>query len=584
MSLSINTNVSSLTVQRNLGRSGDDLARAVQRLSSGLRINSARDDAAGVGIGTRMTAQVNGLSQAVKNSNDGISLLQTAEGVLASLTENIQRVRVLAVQAANESNGPAERESIAAEVRQRLEEMDRVARQASFNGQKIFAQGGTSIGGDNAVRAVADGLRMGWLASAEKLILQEYGIKGDGASLQIDITTDSDGGGGYAAFVESAIGASPGGRGRNLRLSVDMANFTPPNLPNGGSGPVYNDRIIAHEMVHAVMARATNWNSLLNTSKWFTEGAAEFIHGADERLSGDIAGAAGANLDARIGAVVDEITSWSGGSVDYSAAYIATRYLHEKLKDEGFAAGLKDFMGYLNEGSAPTMDQALTHFFGGGYDQDALLAEIQADSGNGLSNGVMFVKNRMNLTNADTGAIGGRDADGGAVRTATGVMADLEGQYGDDALQGFRESWEKTSPGTSATRSASLQIGADVGQTSTLQLGAVGIQALGLSDVDVATDSFSASRAIVHLDEALDYLSGQRAMLGAQMARVESSISALQTAVETTSSSRSRVMDADYASETATMVRSKILREVGVAVAAQANADPRRVLTLLGAA
>jgi len=580
MALSINTNVSSLTVQRNLVRSGDDLARAVQRLASGLRINSARDDAAGLGISTRMTSQVNGLSQAEKNANDGISLLQTAEGVLGELTENIQRIRVLAVQAANESNGMAERESIAVEVRQRLEEIDRIARQSSFNGQKIFEQKGTSIGGDENIRAVADGLRMGWLSSAEKLVKEQYGIKGDGAEMNIDITGNTDGGGGYAAFVSYAIGASPGGRGRNLTMAVDMANFTPPNLPDGGSAPFYNDRIIAHEMVHAVMARATNWNSLVTTSQWFAEGAAEFIHGADERVAGDIAGAGGG--DAGIDAVVDEIASWSGGSIDYSAGYIGVRYLHDKLRSAGFSGGVKDFMVYLNDDSAPTMDDAMEHFFGSGYDQAAFFAEIQADSGNGLSNGVMFVKNKMDLTNADTGAIGGKDANGGAVRTAKNVVADLGAPYGDDVLEGFKESWEATTPGTTATRSSSLQIGSGVGETTSLQFGSISVEALGLSEVDVAASAFSASRAIVHLDEALDYISGQRATLGAQLARVESTTAALQSAVETTTASRSRVVDADYAAEMATLTRSRILREAGVSVAAQANADPRRVLTLLG--
>src|SRR5690606_18164536 len=464
MALSINTNVSSLNAQRNLVRSGNELSRALQRLSSGLRINSAKDDAAGLAISERMTSQIRGTSQAVRNANDGVSMLQTAEGALAELGENIQRIRVLAVQAANETNSDADRQAIAQEVKQRLAEIDRIGRQTTFNGQHIFAQGGSSIGGESAQRAVADGLRMGWLASAENMIAQHYGIKGDGAELQIDITSDSDGAGGYAAFVASSTGA-PDGRGTNLRLAIDMADFTPPNLPDGGNAPFYNDRVIAHEMVHAVMARATNWASLVSTSQWFVEGAAEFIHGADERVAADIATAAGATQDAKIATVVNDITSWSSSSADYSAAYIGTRYLHEKLKSEGFEGGIKDFMGYLNGSGAPTMDEALEHFFGGGYDQAAFFAELQSDSGNGLSNGVMFVKNRMNLTNADTGAIGGLDADGGAVRSAKDAVLDLDGLYGDDVLAGFKESWEKVAPGTSTTRTASLQIGANVGQT-----------------------------------------------------------------------------------------------------------------------
>lgn len=579
MALSINTNVAALNAQRNLSRSSNELSRALQRMSSGLRINTARDDAAGLAISERMTTQIRGTAQAIRNANDGASLLQTAEGALAELTENIQRIRVLAVQSANVTNSGADRLAIAQEVTQRLEEIDRIGRQTNFNGQPIFAQGGGSIGGDSSQRAVADGLRMGWLASAERLIEQAYGIKGDGAAMQIDITADSDGAGGVAAFVASMTGGA-NGRGTNLRLSVDMADFTPPNLPDGGTAPFYNDRVIAHEMAHAVMARATNWTSLVSTSTWFVEGAAEFIHGADERVAADIAAAAGANEDAKIAAVVNEIASWSSSSADYSAAYIGTRYLHEKLKDGGFGGGIKDFMLYLHGDSAPTMDQALENFFGTGYDQDAFIAELQADSGNGLSNGVMFVRNSMNLTNADTGAIGGLDADGGTAKSAKDAVLDLDGAYGDDVLAGFEETWESIAPEDAATRTASLQIGADVGQTLDVAIDSVGMKTLGLSEVDVST-AYGAMRSIIHLDEALDYVSDLRADLGAQLARLDSSVSVMQIGFETTQAARSRVLDADYAAETAALTRASVLRDAGVAMVAQANADPARVLSLL---
>jgi flagellin len=580
MSMSINTNVPALNAQRQLNRSTNDLSRSLQRLSSGLRINAASDDAAGLAISSRMTTQIRGNSQAIRNANDGISMLQTAEGSLASLSENIQRIRELAVQAANGSNGAPERQAITLEVNQRLAEIDRISKQTTFNSQNVFADNGTSIGGNNAQRAVADGLRMGWLSASEKMIKQYYGIEGDGAALQIDITKDTDGAGGVAAFVASS-GGGAGGRGTNLRMSIDMANFTPPNLPDGGTGPFYNDRIIAHEMVHAVMARATNWTSLATTSTWFVEGAAEFIHGADERVTADIAAAAGAG-DAKIDAVVDEIATWQLTSADYSAGYIGTRYLHDKLKNAGFSGGVKDFMVYLNGPSAPTMDQAMTHFFGGGYTQASFLTEIQADSGNGLSNGVMFVKNKMNLTNADTGAIGGLDADNGAIKNAANVVADLSGTYGDDVLAGFKETWEKTAPGGSSTRNAIMQVGYDVGQTVDVQVGAMGLVALGLTEVDVGTSSYTAQRSIIHLDDALEYVSKQRANLGAQLSRLESTVTALQVGVESTENSRSRILDTDYAAETAQLTRAQILQQTGTAITAQANALPSMVLALLG--
>lgn len=134
----INTNVMSLNAQRNLSTSGGALATALQRLSSGLRINSAKDDAAGLAIAERFTTQIRGLNQAARNANDGISLAQTGEGALAEITNNLQRIRELAVQSANSTNSVSDREALNQEVEQRLAEIERVASQTSFNGQKIL--------------------------------------------------------------------------------------------------------------------------------------------------------------------------------------------------------------------------------------------------------------------------------------------------------------------------------------------------------------------------------------------------------------------------------------------------------------
>ena len=134
----INTNISSLTSQRNLGMSQASLSTSMQRLSSGLRINSAKDDAAGLAISDRMTGQIKGMNQAVRNANDGISLAQTAEGSLGEIGNNLQRIRELAVQSANATNTAGDRASINAEVTQLKAEIDRVAITSSFNGNKLI--------------------------------------------------------------------------------------------------------------------------------------------------------------------------------------------------------------------------------------------------------------------------------------------------------------------------------------------------------------------------------------------------------------------------------------------------------------
>jgi len=138
MALIINSNIASLNAQRNLSSSQSDLSTAMQRLSSGLRINSAKDDAAGLGISDRMTAQIRGMNQAVRNANDGISLAQTAEGALAETTNCLQRMRELAVQSSNDTNSSNDRISLNAEFTQLIAEIGRIANDTSFNGEVLL--------------------------------------------------------------------------------------------------------------------------------------------------------------------------------------------------------------------------------------------------------------------------------------------------------------------------------------------------------------------------------------------------------------------------------------------------------------
>ena len=138
MAQSINTNIASINAQRNLETNSSSLQTSLQRLSSGLRINSAKDDAAGLSISDRMSAQIRGLNQAARNANDAISLAQTAEGAISSMSDNLQRLRELSVQSANSTNSASDRASIQAEVSQLIEEIDRVASVTDFNGIKLL--------------------------------------------------------------------------------------------------------------------------------------------------------------------------------------------------------------------------------------------------------------------------------------------------------------------------------------------------------------------------------------------------------------------------------------------------------------
>jgi flagellin len=150
----INTNMSSLIAQKNLSKSGMSLSTSMERLSSGLRINSAKDDAAGQAIANRMTAQIKGMAQAQRNANDGVSLVQTMEGGLSQINDNLQRIRELAVQAASDTNTAADRTSATTEIGERVAEIDRIAGSTKFNGTSLLSAASTlniQVGGNTTV-------------------------------------------------------------------------------------------------------------------------------------------------------------------------------------------------------------------------------------------------------------------------------------------------------------------------------------------------------------------------------------------------------------------------------------------------
>ena len=558
MAMQIQTNLAALFAQRSLGQTTNDTQRVIQRLGSGLRINGARDDAAGLAISERMTAQIRGNSQAVRNVNDGISMLQVADGAMGSLNGMIQRMRELAVQANNSTLSLSDKQALQGEVNQLLQGIDDVAAQTQFNGEKVFSQSISSLGGPANERAVVDGLKLGWLEESEKRIKQFYGIKGDGATLTVDLTF-TDGAGNVAASVSGTGGA--GGKVYNQKLNIDMADFTPPNLPDGGSAPFYNDRIIAHEMVHAVMGRTVNMTSM---PTWFLEGSAELIHGADERLKTDIA----INGQA---AVVNQIGgAWGSASIDYSSAYAATRYLHDKLKGLGVSGGLKGLMQNLAS-TGSNLDVALNAVTNGYYaSAAAFVTDWQA-------NGANFINNQMNLNNADTGAIGGLDADTGPEYTAKNIMTDRGSTYGDQVLEGFNLVFPTIATGTDQ-KQVELHIGASATDKVLTSFAAVNSSALGIKDLDLIN---LPSFAIVHLDQALDYVNRRRADAGASLARLEFTANQLNTSVENSSASRSRIRDADYAQETAALSRQQILQQSATAMLAQASQLPQLALQLL---
>lgn len=380
MALGINTNVASLSAQNQLGKSQSMNDQALQRLSSGLRINSAKDDAAGMAISTRFQSQISGLNVATRNANDGISLAQTAEGALDEITNNLQRIRELSVQSANATNSASDREALDAEVQQRIQEIDRISTQTAFNGLKVL---------DGSFKE------------------QSFQVGANaGETIGIDLTQSTRSG---------AIGEV---------VSADVAvDF------DGGNNAVADDSTLT--IVTSAGTDAVTFNG-------------------NETTNQDLA---------------DTINS--------------------QLENSNAYAVVDDTSGALRISTAEDQLTSVTY------------AEVGGTAGMITSVSVAVTEASGSLDNASIKTVG------------------------------------------------------------------------------------SANEMILRVDDALDSVNSLRGELGAVQNRFESTIANLSTSVENLSASNSRILDADFAAETANLAKSQVLQQAGISVLAQANARPQQVLSLL---
>ena len=569
--LIINSNLSSLKAHSQMNKTSLKVSRGFERLSSGLRINSAKDDAAGLQISTRMSAHIRGVQQASRNALDGMSYLQTAEGALGETTNILQRMRELVVQAGNEIISDPDRTAIQNELGQLRDEINRINGATEFNGQQIFSQhktisvaqsldhGGELNGytidyeldldagapADFADRrdSVIANLQSSWLRESEKLVEESFGLTGNGAAVRV--TFDREAGddasasalGGFVAFVASS---DP------QRLHIDLHDFPSDNQPHGGNAPQYSDRILAHEFVHLAM-NANNIRQSGVDSKWFNEGAAELVHGAaDTRLA--------FRDNATIDAMVAD--AFNDDPINYGGAYIAAAYLHDQIQQNG-GEGVKDFFSALKS-NGNDYESALGL---AGYANHAAFATDFA------ANGSAFGRDLRDQSEAtgDTGSLNGSILGGGAVLNQEDIVPN-------DVYSGTEKR---------GGIALSLQIGADEGQELNTYIGSFNADALGLTSLDV-TDFNQYDAMLYSVDDALNYVSNRRSEFGALQNRLESTINSLAVARETTSASRARIRDADIAHETSELTQAQIIQQASVSVLSQANASPQLVLSLLG--
>lgn len=555
------------------------LSVSTRRLSSGLRINSARDDAAGLAISERFTSQIRGMSVGQRNLNDAVSLLQVAEGGLSEVSGMLQRMRELAVRASNSGTiGANERKMLQIEVDELTQEIQSTFNKTEFNDNHILTpllRGRvTQSSGGDGTNDLIYALKSTWMEQATDLVDTWYGLSVPGGSLKVEFN-DLTNSAAYGAYLTAGTYDGASGLSDELTLTIDLDGFQNAAVPNGGSGPVYYDRIIAREMTKAVLHRNIDTTAV---PAWFLEGAGELISGGDERVA----------LDGGVASVMaQDITTWSDTSAMRSKSYLAVRYINDVLRTNG--ATMEDLFAELKGNAASP---------GAKYLFDAINTVAGLSGGSAFNSEGSFMARfatyasgnylSLDLTNTDdVGAIGGFEASGAGMRdtSAENVIPDIEG-FTDDPTN-FSVTFPSSS-GTGATTTGVLrsqgqlqldfQYGANVSDKIQINLKQFSTSVLGIDQLDLVG---RAQEAIVLLDKALDQVSSSRARFGAQMNRVEHMISQLQINHESYSASRSRVSDADYAEEMSAFTRTMLLTNASSSLMTQANSNEELVLNLL---
>lgn len=530
----INTNIASLTAQRNLATSQKDAATAMQRLSSGLRINSAKDDAAGLAIASRLTSQINGVNQAVRNANDGLSVAQVAEGALAETTDILQRMRTLAVQAANASNSADDRASTQTEIAQLAAEVDRIANATKFGNNALL--NGTYLNQSFQVGAdVGETVRFS-INSAQSADL--------GSLNTLDFTT--------ANFSTGAVSTAATTANNESYIEAQTLTF---QVGPAGDLTSYTvavaDNATAADIASSITAGVAEVSATSQTVVRLTDGTSS-VFAASDTVNLDINGVSLTGID---------FSSFANFVTAAEAAIEAESSLNNlTVNSVNGGADLE-----IIDASGANITIELT-----GHN-DALTVDgvvdisVDAYDDTFANSGSVISSTNSGTLGFTATAISGEDVTGQAVTVSGNVNLFAQ----DDSLQYTIQS------------SVDISATGGIAENSAAQTGTVTAVANATIDgMDVSTVA-GAEQAIQIIDAALSTINDQRATLGAVQSRFDSVVSNLMNVAENASAARSRIMDADFAAETAQLAKTQILQQAGISVLAQANAQPQNVLALL---
>jgi flagellin len=527
----INTNINAIAAQNSLRVSGLNQSTAMERLSTGIRINSAKDDAAGLAISTRMTANIRGISAAIRNANDGISLTQTAEGSLTSIGDNLQRIRELAVQSANSGNNPSDRAALNSEASQLIAEIDRIANNSTFNGIKLL---------DGSYKD-------------QSLQVGAGNEQNDRISISIgDARTERLG----AATTAQAVGVpiTKGDQIENGQVTINGTNV----------GATFSDGVSIYQSEGSAISKANAINAISNktgviastraTTYTFaaTDGEGDFkfalngvlIQGTlQPEVEGTPSVASASNIAAAVNAVSDKTGVYAdiGSDGTYSLTANDGRNIVISINQDEIDKLETDIA--RDEDGVPT---------------DADYISVGLD-GTGIEEAT-DIRDFSWATGEDAGGSG-----------ATAVAADSYIIYGSvdlatDSLKGI----------ALGGPSASIN---NLGISSTV-IAASKSAGSGVGSVNLS-NARSSQSALATLDRAIDAVTNMRASMGAYQNRLTASIANLENTAMNLTASRSRILDTDYAKETTNLAKSQIIQQAATAMLAQANQSAQSVLALL---
>lgn len=597
MSLIINTNVASLNSQRQLMNSGNALDQASERLSSGQRINSAKDDAAGLAISNRMTSQIRGLDQAIRNANDGVSLVQTAEGALQEVTNILQRMRELSIQSANGIYSDADRKTLQAEVKQLQSEMARISETTSFNGQKLLD--GTLKNSLLQVGSQANETIDINIGSFDPARLG--GVSGDivGESVATTPAVPTTHAHEIAALNALLAGdvlingtaikpISPAAVSLNEALAsingdlkgkgVEIDSLVQVVAPQGGTG-------VLRSPEEYLKLEVVDGNGLTQT---YTITGTSSMKELVAKINNDT------SLQATIG---------DGNKLSITAPGASSITVTEQLNAGSASAtslpsGHHNFSLVLNDTSADKLgvkvEYGTTPVTTAIADRVAALGIDVNDANGNLLGSAVDVSGTPDLLQEGDLIINGV-AIGKIAPLPTGSPTDAATR--DEAIRVINESADKTGVVAFANGAAGIALRAANGQEISIRYGDTAdaddvLAITGLKErnatagvgsvatIDISTAA-GAQKAIGVIDVALEQVNATRADLGAINNRLDHTMANLSNVSEKTSASRSRIVDADFAAETAALSRAQVLQQAATAMLAQANARPEQVLTLL---